>query len=63
MAGYAALIKGIFYSEYSLSVVEEAFGAVGDVWPLDDASADAALAAIQEHGADALISGKTLAEW
>lgn len=63
MAGYAALIKGIFYSEHSLSVVEEAFGAVGDVWPLDDASADAALAAIQEHGADTLISGKTLAEW
>lgn len=63
VAGYAALIKGIFYSERSLDAVEKAFGAKGDVWPLDDESANIALAAIQEQGAKALISGKTLAQW
>ena len=63
MAGYAALIKGIFYSEHSLAAVEEAFGVKDGVWPLDDGSANRALDAIQAQGAAALIAGKSLSEW
>lgn len=63
MAGYTALIKGLFYSEESLAVIEEAFGVKDGVWPLTDASANEALAAIQKDGCQALISGRTLAEW
>lgn len=63
MAGYAALVKGLFYSEESLSRVEAAFGVENGVWPLTDASADEALAAIQAKGPEARIGGKTLAQW
>ena len=63
MAGYAALIKGLFYSEHSLSAIEEAFGVEGGVWPLDDESANCALEAIQGHGSAALVAGKPLFEW
>lgn len=63
MAGYAALVKGIFYSQRSLQAIEEAFGVVEGVWPLTDDSADQALKSIQEDGAEAVVCGKTLAEW
>ena len=63
MAGYAALVKGIFYSERSLCAIEQAFGATEGVWLLNDSSANQALEAIQRHGAEAVIYGKTLAEW
>ena len=63
MAGYAALVKGIFYSERSLCAIEQAFGATEGVWLLNDSSANQALEAIQRHGAEAVICGKTLAEW
>lgn len=63
MAGYAALVKGIFYSQRSLQAIEEAFGVVEGVWPLTDGSANQALKSIQEDGAEAVIHGKTLAEW
>lgn len=63
MAGYAALVKGLFYSEESLSAIEAAFGVENGVWPLTDASADEALAAIQAKGFEARIGGKTLAQW
>ena len=63
MAGYAALVKGIFYSERSLCAIEQAFGATEGVWLLNDSSANRALEAIQRHGAEAVICGKTLAEW
>ena len=63
MAGYAALVKGIFYSQRSLRAIEEAFGVVEGVWPLADDSANQALKSIQEDGAEAVVCGKTLAEW
>ena len=63
MAGYAALVKGIFYSQRSLQAIEEAFGVAEGVWPLTDDSADQALKSIQEDGAEAVICGKTLVEW
>ena len=63
MAGYAALVKGIFYSQRSLQAIEEAFGVVEGVWPLTDDSANQVLKSIQEDGAEAVVCGKTLAEW
>ena len=33
------------------------------MWLLNDSSANQALEAIQRHGAEAVIYGKTLAEW
>lgn len=63
VAGYTALIKGLFYSEASLTSVEHAFGVVNNIWPLDDTSTDTALAAVRREGATARFSGKTLAEW
>lgn len=63
MAGYAALVKGVFYSERSLCAIEQAFGATEGVWLLNDSSANQALEAVQRHGAEAVICGKTLAEW
>lgn len=63
MAGYAALIKGLFYSEESLAAIEEAFGVVGGVWPLDDVSTRAALDAVRVQGDAACFSGRTLADW
>ena len=63
MAGYAALVKGIFYSQRSLQAIEEAFGVVEGVWPLTDDSANQALKSIQEDGAEAVVCGRTLAEW
>lgn len=63
MAGYVALVKGIFYSQRSLQAIEEAFGVVEGVWPLTDDSANQALKSIQEDGAEAVVCGKTLAEW
>lgn len=63
MAGYAALVKGIFYSQRSLQAIEEAFGVAEGVWPLTDDSANQALKSIQEDGAEAVVCGKTLAEW
>lgn len=61
--GYTALIKGIFYSDASLSAIESAFGVTNGVWPLDDNSTNEALALIREQGDKALIYGRTLAAW
>lgn len=63
MAGYAALIKGLFYSEEALCAIEEAFGVCDGVWPLDGASTRAALDAVRDHGDAARFFGRTLAEW
>ncbi len=63
MAGYAALVKGLFYSDSALARIEQEFGVEQGVWPLTDKSANAALAAIQAQGSNALISGKMLAAW
>lgn len=63
LLGYTALIKGIFYSNASLSALEEAFGVVDGLWPLDDSSTNKALALIREQGDSAVFSGKSLGEW
>lgn len=63
VAGYTALVKGLFYSEESLQAIEQAFGVQDDAWPLNDESANKALALIQQGGLQANLYGKTLAEW
>lgn len=61
--GYTALIKGLYYSEDSLAALEEALGVAEGRWPFDDNSIDNAIAAIQKHGAQTRLHGRTLDEW
>lgn len=63
MAGYAALIKGIFYSEESLARVEDAFGVAGGRWQLDDTYTDTAAESIRALGWKAQVGDLTLTEW
>ena len=63
MAGYAALIKGIFYSSEALDRVEDALGVVGGRWPLSDESTIAAARTIQDKGLQADVYGLQLGEW
>ena len=61
--GYAALIKGLFYSEVSLAGVEERLGVVDGTWPLAACDVDAAVASICSFGFAGEVYGSTLAEW
>jgi glutamate--cysteine ligase len=63
VVGYAALIKGLYYSEPSLGAIEDALGVSGDVWPLTSADVDAAIAAIARDGLSAEVFGQTLRDW
>ena len=61
--GYAALIKGLFYSEESLSILEAALGAHDGIWPQDDTSVNAAILDIRAHGENAPVYGMELSRW
>lgn len=63
VAGYAALIKGIFYSSEALDRIEEAFGVVGGVWPLSSDYTECAAEAIRENGLRATICDMKLEDW
>lgn len=63
VAGYAALIKGIFYSDGSLLGIEEAFGVVGNDWSLTDSYTNEATKAIRADGLQACICGRSLKDW
>ena len=63
MAGYAALLKGLFYNPVALDQLERAFGVTDGIWPLNDSSTEQAARAIQDQGRDADLYGKSLAEW
>lgn len=63
VAGYAALIKGIFYSSESLDRIEEAFGVAGGVWPLSSDYTECAAEAIRENGLQATICDMKLEDW
>lgn len=63
VAGYAALIKGLFYSEDSLRQIEGDFGVIDNAWPLDDDYTDSAMQAIRTFGSSAVIYGRTLGKW
>ena len=71
LEGYAALVKGLFYSDESLRALEQAFGVVKDdqgkdAWPLTEQDVEEAIDAIRKHGYDATFYGdhaKTLRSW
>lgn len=63
MAGYAALLKGLFYNPDVLDQLENAFEVVDGIWLLNDSSTEQAARAIQEKGLEANLYGKSLAEW
>lgn len=63
VAGYAALIKGIFYSSESLDRVEEAFGVVEGLWQLSSDYTERAAEAIRENGLQATICEMKLEDW
>lgn len=67
--GYTALIKGIFYSEESLSAVEEELGvdaqtrATHGAWGITNEDVTNAIAQIQERGLSAEVYGKHILSW
>lgn len=61
--GYAALIKGLFYSENALSTIESDLGVVDGVWPLTSDSVESVIAAIKKQGYGAHVYGKSLDQW
>lgn len=71
LEGYAALIKGLFYSEESMRGIEQALGVTRDangqeVWPLDEKAVEDAIEAIRKQGYDACFYGedaKDLRTW
>ena len=63
MLGYAALVKGLYYSPASLSALEDALGVKDGEWPIDSASIDRAIDAIRADGIRAQIHGIALADW
>lgn len=62
--GYAALIKGLFYSETNLDLLEHALGVGPDgVWPYTAQSVEDAIDTVIADENDAVIYGRTLEEW
>ena len=61
--GYTALIKGLFYSERILAVIEKMIGVNEGVWPIDEQSVEDAIAAIRADGLAADVYGHELGEW
>lgn len=63
LLGYAALIKGLFYSPEALSTLERQLGVRDGVWPFNAQKVEDALAAIRKHGYEADVYGTTLRQW
>lgn len=71
LEGYAALVKGLFYSEESLRALEDAFGVTKDeqgraIWPLSEQDVEDAITAIRRQGYAATFYGdhaKSLRDW
>ena len=67
--GYTALIKGLFYSDASLTAIEGALGVSPEAaptrsaWPLSKADVDESIAQVQTHGLDGLVYGEKLRAW
>jgi len=62
--GYTALIKGLFYSNRVLAVVEKMIGVSEDgTWPITEQSVEDAIVAIQRDGLAADVYGLSLGEW
>ena len=63
VAGYAALVQGLFYSEGAMQKIENALGVKNNKWPFDNNATDATMNAIRSHGLNAAFAGKTVTEW
>lgn len=71
LTGYAALIKGLFYSEESMRALEQELGVCQDaqgedIWPLDERAVEEAIDAIRSRGYEARFYGekaKSLRVW
>ncbi|MDO4499623.1 MAG: glutamate-cysteine ligase family protein [Coriobacteriaceae bacterium] len=63
VAGYAALIKGLFYSDECLDALEQKLGVENGIWPLGDESATQAIEAIAAEGAQASVYGMPCGDW
>ena len=67
--GYTALIKGIFYSDASLTAIEEELGVTPlaadsrAAWPLDTNDVEDAIQQVQSRGFEGLAYGKALQDW
>ena len=63
VAGYAALIKGIFYSDEAIGLLEATLGVENDVWPFNDKTADQTLETIRTSGLEGMYAGQSIGEW
>ena len=63
VAGYVALIKGIFYSEEAMQALEQALGVVQGQWPFTNKTANETMDAIRKDGLQAKFAGLEVAEW
>ena len=64
--GYVALAKGLFYSETNLAILEHALGVEVEekgAWPFSEQDVEDAIQAVSEDDWDAVIYGKSVAEW
>lgn len=63
VAGYTALIKGLFYFESSLRAVEDALGVEGGSWRLRAADVEKAIVSVNRRGFGGVLYGLPLSEW
>ncbi len=63
MAGYTALVKGLFYSEESLAAIEEILGVTGNSWPIEKQDIDDAVESIFKNCFEAACYGWPLDSW
>ena len=62
--GYVALIKGLFYSETNLEILEHALGARADgTWPYVEQDVEDAIDAIVADGFEAQVYGRSVTAW
>ena len=62
--GYVALLKGLFYGQFNLDMLEAALGVGADgAYPFDEACVEDAVAAVASDGDAARIYGRGLVEW
>ncbi len=61
--GYAALIKGVFYSDEVMQILEAKLGVKNDIWPFSNNTTNQTLEAIRATGFEARLAGSTIREW
>ncbi len=62
--GYVALLKGLFYGQFNLDLLEDALGVGADgVYPFEAGDVEEAVAAVAADGDGARIYGRGLVEW